>query len=58
MLLAEGETVHLVTDADKKVRSVPEIYKRHILADQAGQAFPARTSTQLITFSEPSVSQT
>ncbi|MBX3288571.1 MAG: acyl-CoA thioesterase [Acidobacteria bacterium] len=41
MLLAEGETVHLVTDADKKVRSVPEIYKRLLLADQAGQAFPA-----------------
>ncbi len=41
LLLAEGETVHLVTDADKKVRSVPEIYKRLLLADQAGQAFPA-----------------
>lgn len=41
MLLAEGETVHLVTDADKKIRSVPEIYKRLLLADQAGQAFPA-----------------
>lgn len=40
-LLAEGETVHLVTDADKKVRSVPEIYKRLLLADQTGQAFPA-----------------
>ncbi|MBX3245159.1 MAG: acyl-CoA thioesterase [Acidobacteria bacterium] len=40
-LLAEGETVHLVTDSDKKVRSVPEVYKHLLLADQAGQAFPA-----------------
>lgn len=41
MLLAEGETVHLVTDADKKVRSVPEIYRRLLLGEQAGEAFPS-----------------
>lgn len=31
-LLAEGETMHVVTDADKKVRSIPEIYKQKMLA--------------------------
>src|SRR5258706_5176534 len=27
ILLAEGETLHLVTDKDKKVRILPEIYR-------------------------------
>src|SRR5437867_795423 len=27
ILLAEGETLHLVTDQDKKVRTLPEIYR-------------------------------
>ncbi len=27
LLIAEGETIHLVTDADKKVRLIPETYK-------------------------------
>ena len=39
-LIAEGETLHLVTDRDKKVRTLPEIYKTRLLADDA-QLFPA-----------------
>jgi len=39
-LIAEGETLHLVTDKDKKVRTLPEIY-RHRLLGQNVQAFPA-----------------
>lgn len=31
-LLAEGETMHVVTDANKKVRSMPEVYKQKMLA--------------------------
>ena len=30
-LLAEGETLHLVTDKNKKVRSMPESYKEKLL---------------------------
>ena len=33
ILLAEGETLHLVTDANKKVRILPEIYKEMLLAE-------------------------
>jgi acyl-CoA thioester hydrolase len=42
-LLAEGETLHLVTDADKKVRIIPEIYKELLLSTTryVVQAFPA-----------------
>ena len=41
MLLAEGETLHLVTDENKKVRSLPEIYKEKLLAEiQDDNAFP------------------
>jgi acyl-CoA thioester hydrolase len=32
-LLAEGETLHVVTDANKKVRTLPEIYKEKLLAE-------------------------
>ncbi len=42
-LLAEGETLHVITDADKKVRSMPEIYKEMLLAVPAAKdenAFP------------------
>jgi len=39
-LLAEGETLHLVTDRDKKVRKLPEIY-RNRLVESPEQAFPA-----------------
>jgi acyl-CoA thioester hydrolase len=41
--LAEGETLHLVTDENKKVRTLPEIY-RHMLSEDAAPkslAFPA-----------------
>ena len=33
ILLAEGETLHLVTDENKKVRLLPEIYKEMLLAE-------------------------
>jgi acyl-CoA thioester hydrolase len=32
-LLAEGETLHLVTDENKKVRTLPEIYKEKLLTE-------------------------
>jgi acyl-CoA thioester hydrolase len=32
-LLAEGETLHLVTDENKKIRSLPDSYKDLLLAD-------------------------
>ena len=38
-LLAEGETLHLVTDKDKKVRILPEIY-RNRLQETDENAFP------------------
>lgn len=42
-LLAEGETLHVVTDTDKKVRSLPENYKALLLKDDVEDknAFPA-----------------
>ena len=42
-LLAEGETLHLVTDNNKRVRSLPEIYKEKLLAVETvpENAFPA-----------------
>jgi len=33
ILLAEGETLHLVTDENKKVRSLPDSYKEILLAE-------------------------
>ncbi len=32
-LLAEGETLHVVTDHNKKIRSMPESYKQKMLAE-------------------------
>ena len=32
-LLAEGETLHLVTDENKKVRMLPETYKQRLLSE-------------------------
>jgi acyl-CoA thioester hydrolase len=32
-LIAEGETLHLVTDQNQKVRSIPEVYKRLLSGD-------------------------
>ena len=42
-LLAEGETLHLVTDTSKRVRHIPEIYRDRLAADapEPEQAFPA-----------------
>ena len=40
VLIAEGETLHLVTDKAKKVRSLPEIYRNRLI-DTPEQAFPA-----------------
>ena len=42
-LLAEGETLHLVTDENKKVKLIPEHYKERLLvdtADEEPEAFP------------------
>ena len=40
-LLAEGETLHLVTDENKKVRTLPEIYKEKLLTEVTdANAFP------------------
>ena len=43
VLLAEGETLHLVTDENRKVRLIPEIYKEKLLAEtiEIAKAFPA-----------------
>ncbi|HEX6126047.1 MAG TPA: thioesterase family protein [Pyrinomonadaceae bacterium] len=42
-LLAEGETLHLVTDENKKVRLIPEVYKERLLSalPDVANAFPA-----------------
>ncbi len=38
-LLAEGETLHVVTDKDKKVRVLPEIYRSRFIAPE-DRVFP------------------
>lgn len=42
VILAEGETLHVVTDRDKKVRSLPQSYKEMLLAPEMDDenAFP------------------
>ncbi len=41
VLLAEGETLHLVTDLNKKIRTLPEQYKEKLLQTPAdNNAFP------------------
>lgn len=42
-LLCEGETLHLVTDADKRVRTMPDVYREMLLSDEPedANAFPA-----------------
>lgn len=42
-LLCEGETLHLVTDANKKVRTMPDIYKNMLLSEEPEDqnAFPS-----------------
>ncbi len=39
-LIAEGETLHLVTDENKKVRTVPEIFRRMLIGDDTAAAMP------------------
>jgi acyl-CoA thioester hydrolase len=39
-LIAEGETLHVVTDRDKRVKRLPEIYRERFLSGDA-MAFPA-----------------
>ncbi len=43
ILLAEGETLHVVTDRNKRVRSMPEGYKEKLLAEieSEEEPFPA-----------------
>lgn len=43
MLLAEGETLHLVTDQSKKVRQIPDIYRERLMEEEPelAEAFPA-----------------
>ena len=38
-LIAEGETNHLVTDREKKVRKLPEIYRARLI-DDPDRSFP------------------
>ncbi len=42
-LLAEGETLHLVTDENKKVKLIPDIYRERLLVEteETSGAFPA-----------------
>jgi acyl-CoA thioester hydrolase len=39
-LIAEGETLHLVTDTNQRVRTIPDVY-RHLLLDDPSLAVPA-----------------
>lgn len=40
-LIAEGETLHVVTDRNRKVRSLPDLYRERLLANGDGElAFP------------------
>ena len=39
-LIAEGETLHLVTDTNQRVRTIPDVYK-HLLLDNPALAIPA-----------------
>jgi acyl-CoA thioester hydrolase len=41
MLIAEGETLHVVTDKDQKVRTMPSAYRERLLDQQEELAFPA-----------------
>ena len=44
MMLAEGETLHVVTDENKKVKLIPDIYRERLIVetdDGTAEAFPA-----------------
>ena len=36
-LLAEGETLHLVTDENKKVKLIPDVYRERLLVEPSGE---------------------
>jgi acyl-CoA thioester hydrolase len=43
-ILAEGETLHVITDRQRRVRKLPEFYKQMLLSEPASEdknAFPA-----------------
>jgi acyl-CoA thioester hydrolase len=43
-VLAEGETLHVITDRQRRVRKLPEFYKQMLLSEPASEdknAFPA-----------------
>jgi len=42
-MIAEGETLHLVTDSNNKIRQIPAIYRTKLLSPEAQQelSFPA-----------------
>ena len=44
-LIAEGETLHLVTDREKKVRTLPDLYRRHLEAEPLGADDPVPADT-------------
>lgn len=39
-LIAEGETLHLVTDQDKKVITLPEVYRQRLLQENEHAPLP------------------
>ncbi len=41
LLIAEGETLHVVTDKNKKVKSLPGVYRDRLLDHQDQLSFPA-----------------
>lgn len=43
-LIAEGETLHLVTDREKKVRQLPDIYRERLLEGDVDRSFPPDTA--------------
>lgn len=40
-VIAEGETLHLVTDQQKKVKTIPELYRRLLIGNEGKEALPA-----------------
>ncbi len=40
MLIAEGETLHIVTNSSKKVRTVPDLYRRLLIGENGNDVVP------------------
>ena len=38
-LIAEGETLHLVTDREKNIRKIPDVYRNRLM-DDLEKSFP------------------